>query len=151
MKKAISNSIRTTKYATREDNKERWLLIDADGKTLGRLASKIAKYIMGKNNPMYTPNADLGDWVIVINADKVRITGKRAELKEYLTHSMYPGGQKVKTYKELMDNNPERIIELAVKRMLPKTKLGTKLLKKLNVYKGAAHPHKAQNPIEINL
>jgi large subunit ribosomal protein L13 len=151
MKKAISNSIRTTKYATREDNKERWLLIDADGKTLGRLASKIAKYIMGKNNPMYTPNADLGDWVVVINADKVRITGKRAELKEYLTHSMYPGGQKVKTYKELMDTNPERIIELAVKRMLPKTKLGTKLLQKLNVYKGTEHPHKAQNPIEINL
>ncbi len=151
MKKAISNSIRTTKYATREDNKERWLLIDADGKTLGRLASKIAKYIMGKNNPMYTPNADLGDWVVVINADKVRITGKRAELKEYLTHSMYPGGQKVKTYKELMDTNPERIIELAVKRMLPKTKLGSKLIQKLNVYKGSEHPHKAQNPIEINL
>jgi large subunit ribosomal protein L13 len=151
MKKAISNSIRTTKYATREDNQERWLLINAEGKTLGRLASKIAKYIMGKNNPMYTPNADLGDWVIVINADKVKITGKRAELKEYITHSMYPGGQKVKSYKELMSTNPERIIELAVKRMLPKTKLGSKLIKKLNVYKGTEHPHKAQNPIEINL
>jgi large subunit ribosomal protein L13 len=151
MKKAISNSIRTTKYATREDNQERWLLINAEGKTLGRLASNIAKYIMGKNNPMYTPNADLGDWVIVINADKVKITGKRAELKEYMTHSMYPGGQKVKSYKELLNTNPERIIELAVKRMLPKTKLGSKLIKKLNVYKGAEHPHKAQNPIEINL
>lgn len=151
MKKAISNSIRTTKYATREDNQERWLLINAEGKTLGRLASNIAKYIMGKNNPMYTPNADLGDWVIVINADKVKITGKRAELKEYITHSMYPGGQKVKSYKELINTNPERIIELAVKRMLPKTKLGSKLIKKLNVYKGAEHPHKAQNPIEINL
>jgi large subunit ribosomal protein L13 len=151
MKKAISNSIRTTKYATREDNQERWLLINAEGKTLGRLASNIAKYIMGKNNPMYTPNADLGDWVIVINADKVKITGKRAELKEYITHSMYPGGQKVKSYKELLNTNPERIIELAVKRMLPKTKLGSKLIKKLNVYKGAEHPHKAQNPIEINL
>lgn len=151
MRKVISNSIRTTKFATREDNKERWLLFDAEGKTLGRLASNIAKYITGKNNPIYTPNADLGDWIIVINAEKVKITGNRSELKEYITHSMYPGGQKVKSYKELINTKPEQIIRLAVKRMLPKTKLGSQLIHKLNVYKGPEHPHKAQNPIEINL
>lgn len=151
MKTAISKSIRTTKYAKREDNPEKWFLVNADGKILGRLASEVAKRIRGKNNPQYTPNADTGDWVIVINADKVIMTGKRAEQKDYKTHSGYPGGQKVKTYKELMENSPEKVIELAVKRMLPKTRLGRKLFNKLKVYKGSEHPHSAQNPIELNI
>lgn len=151
MKKAISQSVRTTKFATREDNQERWVIVDADGKILGRLASEVAKLIRGKNNPKFTPNSDMGDWVIVLNAEKVKVTGKRAELKEYLTHSRYPGGQKTRTFTELIKTKPERVIELAVKRMLPKTKLGDKLIHKLKVYRGSEHPHSAQKPVQVNL
>ena len=151
MKTAISKSVRTTKFATREDNPEKWYLVDADGKVLGRLASEIAKRIRGKYNTQYTPNADLGDWVVVINADKVIVTGKRAELKDYKTHSRYPGGQKIRTYKDMMQKNPEKVIELAVKRMLPKTILGKSLIHKLKVYKGSEHPHSAQNPVALSI
>ncbi len=149
MKTAISKSIRTTKFAVRNENPRKWYLVDADGKVLGRLASEIAKRIRGKYNPQYTPNADLGDWVVVINAEKVMMTGNRAEKKEYLTHSGYPGGQKSKTYKDLIVKSPEKVIQLAVKRMLPKTKLGKMLFNKLKVYKGSEHPHSAQNPVEL--
>jgi len=149
MKTVIRKSIRTTKFAVRNENPGKWYLVDADGKILGRLASEIAKRIRGKYNPQYTPNADLGDWVVVINAGKIKMTGKRAEQKEYLTHSGYPGGQKSKTYKELIVKNPEKIIQLAVKRMLPKTRLGKTLFNKLKVYKGSEHPHSAQNPVEL--
>ena len=149
MKTVIRKSIRTTKFAVRNENPGKWYLVDADGKILGRLASEIAKRIRGKYNPQYTPNADLGDWVVVINAGKVKMTGKRAEQKEYLTHSGYPGGQKSKTYKELIVKNPEKVIQLAVKRMLPKTRLGKTLFNKLKVYKGSEHPHSAQNPVEL--
>ena len=149
MKTVIRKSIRTTKFAVRDENPGKWYLVDADGKILGRLASEIAKRIRGKYNPQYTPNADLGDWVVVINAGKVKMTGKRAEQKEYLTHSGYPGGQKSKTYKELIVKNPEKVIQLAVKRMLPKTRLGKTLFNKLKVYKGSEHPHSAQNPVEL--
>lgn len=151
MKKAIRQSIRTTKFATRKDNPEKWVIVDADGKVLGRLASEVAKLIRGKNSPQFTPNADMGDWVIVLNAEKIRVTGKRAELKEYLTHSRYPGGQKVRTFSELIEKRPEKVIELAVKRMLPKTKLGDKLIHKLKVYRGSEHPHSAQKPAQINI
>lgn len=151
MKEAIRKSVRITKYATREENPNNWYVVDAEGKVLGRLASEVAKRIRGKYNPQYTPNADLGDWIVVINADKVRVTGKRAELKDYKTHSRYPGGQKIKSYKEMIENTPERVVELAVKRMLPKTKLGTTLLSKLKVYKGSEHPHSAQKPIALNI
>ena len=149
MKTVIRKSIRTTKFAVRNENPGKWYLVDADGKILGRLASEIAKRIRGKYNTQYTPNADLGDWVVVINAEKVKMTGKRAEQKEYLTHSGYPGGQKSKTYKELIVKNPEKVIQLAVKRMLPKTRLGKTLFNKLKVYKGSEHPHSAQNPVEL--
>lgn len=151
MKEAIRKSVRITKYATREENPNNWYVVDADGKVLGRLASEVAKRIRGKYNPQYTPNADLGDWIVVINADKIRLTGKRAELKDYKTHSRYPGGQKIKSYKEMIENTPERVIELAVKRMLPKTKLGSTLLAKLKVYKGSEHPHSAQKPTVLNI
>jgi large subunit ribosomal protein L13 len=151
MKAEIRNSIRTTKYATKEQNPEKWYLVNAEGKVLGRLATQIAKHIRGKFNPMFTPNADTGDNIIVINAEKVTVTGKRDEFKEYIHYSMYPGGQKVKSYKEMMKSHPERIIELAVKRMLPKTRLGKKLFNKLKVYKGSEHPHVAQQPELINL
>jgi len=151
MKEAIRKSVRITKYATRDENPNNWYVVDAEGKVLGRLASEVAKRIRGKYNPQYTPNADLGDWIVVINADKIRLTGKRAELKDYKTHSRYPGGQKIKSYKEMIENTPERVIELAVKRMLPKTKLGSTLLAKLKVYKGSEHPHSAQKPTVLNI
>lgn len=151
MKTAISKSVRTTKFATREENQEKWYVVDAEGKILGRLASEIAKRIRGKYNPQYTPNADMGDWIVVINAEKVLVTGKRAELKDYKTHSRYPGGQKIRTYKEMMKNMPERVVELAVKRMLPKTILGKSLINKLKVYKGSEHPHSAQKPVALNI
>jgi large subunit ribosomal protein L13 len=151
MKESIRKSVRITKYATRAENPNNWYIVDADGKVLGRLASEVAKRIRGKYNPQYTPNADLGDWVVVINAEKVKVTGKRAELKDYKTHSRYPGGQKIKSYKEMITNTPERVVELAVKRMLPKTKLGTTLIHKLKVYKGSEHPHDAQKPVVLNI
>lgn len=151
MKTELRKTIRTTKFAKREENPCRWYIVDADGKILGRMASEIAKRIRGKYNPKYTPNSDTGDWVIVINAEKVKVTGKREDRKEYITHSGYPGGQRIRTYREIMNTKPEKIIELAVKRMLPKTKLGNKLIKKLKVYKGGEHPHKAQNPVQLEI
>jgi len=150
MKTAISKSIRTTKNATISDNPGKWYVIDADGKVLGRLASDVAKRIRGKYNPQFTPNADLGDCIVIINAEKVKLTGKRADQKDYKTHSGYPGGQKIRTFKELIQKHPERVVELAVRRMLPKTKLGKNLIHKLKVYKGSEHPHSAQKPIVLN-
>ena len=151
MKESIKRSVRITKYATRDENPNNWYVVDADGKVLGRLASEVAKRIRGKYNPQYTPNADLGDWIVVINAEKVKVTGKRAELKDYKTHTRYPGGQRIKSYKEMITETPERVVELSVKRMLPKTKLGATLISKLKVYKGSAHPHDAQKPVVLNI
>lgn len=151
MKSAIKKTNKITKFATKKDNLNKWHLIDADGKVLGRLASEVAKRIRGKYNPQYTPNADTGDWVVVINAEKIKLAGKRADQKEYITHSMYPGGQKKRTFKEMIDKHPDRVITLAVKRMLPKTRLGNRLIHKLKVYKGESHPHSAQNPLLLEL
>lgn len=151
MKAGIKKTNKITKFATSSDNKHNWHIVDANGKVLGRIASEIAKRIRGKYNPQYTPNADTGDWVVVINAEKVVLTGKRADQKEYLTYSGYPGGQKKKTFTEMMDKHPERIIRLAVKRMLPKTRLGSRLIHKLKVYKGDEHPHSAQNPLVLEI
>lgn len=151
MKAGIKKTNKITKFATSSDNKHIWHIVDANGKVLGRIASEIAKRIRGKYNPQYTPNADTGDWVVVINAEKVVLTGKRADQKEYLTYSGYPGGQKKKTFTEMMDKHPERIIRLAVKRMLPKTRLGSRLIHKLKVYKGDEHPHSAQNPLVLEI
>ncbi len=146
MKAGIKKTNRITKFATRSENPEKWLLVDAEGKVLGRMASEIAKRIRGKYSPLYTPNADSGDWVVVVNAEKVKMTGKRELQKEYLTHSQYPGGQKSTSFREMIEKHPDRVIRLAVKRMLPKTKLGNTLIKKLKVYKGSEHPHSAQRP-----
>jgi large subunit ribosomal protein L13 len=151
MKESIKKSVRITKFAKREENPNNWYVVDADGKVLGRLASEVAKRIRGKYNPQFTPNSDVGDWVIVINADKVRLTGKRAELKDYKTHSTYPGGQRIRSYKEVFAATPEKVIQLAVKRMLPKTKLGSTLINKLKVYKGTEHPHTAQKPVALTI
>lgn len=133
------------------DGKRKWFVIDADGLTLGRLSTKIASILRGKTNPSYTPHADTGDFVIVLNAGKVRFTGKKGQVKEYQTFSGYPGGQKIKTAKELYAKKPEYILEHAVKGMLPKNSLGRQMFKKLFLYLGAEHPHAAQKPVALSL
>ena len=134
-------------YMANPDKVERkWHVVDADGQTLGRLASEIAKVLRGKNKPIYTPHIDTGDYVIVVNADKVKVTGKKLDQKIYYRHSDYVGGMKEFTLREMMDRKPERVIELAVKGMLPKGPLGRAMIKKLHVYAGPEHDHAAQKP-----
>ena len=123
-----------------------WVVFDASDKILGRFATKIADKLRGKDKPTFTPHVDGGDFVIVINADKLKVTGNKAEQKKYFKHSLYPGGLKEKSYKEVLESTPERIIENAVKGMLPKNKLGKSIIKKLKVYSGSEHPHESQNP-----
>jgi len=125
-----------------------WVIFDASDKVLGRFATKIADKLRGKDKPTFTPHVDGGDFVVVINAEKLKVTGNKAEQKKYYKHSLYPGGLKEKSYKEVLENNPERIIENAVKGMLPKNKLGKSMIKKLKVYSGSEHPHESQNPTE---
>ena len=127
-----------------------WVVFDASDKVLGRFATKIADKLRGKDKPTSTPHVDGGDFVVVINADKVKVTGNKAEQKKYYKHSLYPGGLKEKSYKELLESNPERIIKNAVKGMLPKNKLGKSIIKKLKIYSGSNHPHESQNPSEWN-
>jgi large subunit ribosomal protein L13 len=140
-----------TKFIKTEDANRKWYLVDAKDQVLGRLASRIAMVIRGKNKPIFTPNTDTGDFVVVVNAEKIKVTGKREYLKKYITHSGYPGGQKITSFQELMNKRPESVVEMAVRRMLPKTKLGNKLIKKLKVYAGNTHPHSAQKPESITL
>lgn len=140
-----------TEYYKREDAEMKWYLIDAKDKVLGRLASEIARIIRGKNKAIFTPNADTGDFVIVINAEHVKVTGKRAILKDYLRYSGYPGGLKRTSFTKMREKNPEYILWHAVKGMLPKNRLGNKLIRKLKVYSGNQHPHTAQKPIQINI
>ena len=128
------------------DNQGRWYLLDAENAILGRLASTIAARLRGKHNPLFTPHVDTGDWIIVINADKVALTGKKWDQKNYYRHSGYIGGIKTITAKKLMEKRPEDLILFAVKGMLPKNRLGRKLFKKLKVYSGEQHPHEAQQP-----
>lgn len=135
-----------TYVAKSEDIEKKWYLIDARGKTVGRLATKIAKLLRGKDKPQFTPHADIGDFVIVINADKVRFTGKKGSQKTYYWHTPYPGGLKSITAGELLKKKPEEIIRKAVWGMLPKTKWQKKLIKRLKVYSGDNHPHHAQKP-----
>ncbi len=127
-----------------------WVVFDASDKVLGRFATKIADKLRGKDKPTFTPHVDGGDFVVVINADKVKVTGNKAEQKKYYKHSLYPGGLKETSYKEILESTPERIIENAVKGMLPKNKLGKSIIKKLKVYSGPVHPHESQNPSEWN-
>ncbi len=137
--------------AKKETVERNWRVIDADGAILGRLAAKIAVTLMGKDKPIYTPHVDTGDFVIVINADKVRVTGNKAETKEYQRYSGYPGGQKIISYKRMIERHPERVVEMAVKRMLPKNTLGAHMYKKLKVYRGPEHDHTAQQPQKMEL
>ena len=124
----------------------KWYVVDADGCTLGRLASEVASVLRGKNKPQYTPNVDTGDYVIVINADKINVTGKKLDQKIYYRHSEYVGGMKETTLREMMAKKPEKVVDLAVKGMLPKGPLGRQMYTKLHVYAGAEHPHAAQKP-----
>ena len=130
----------------KEEVQRNWFVVDATDRVLGRVATKIADKIRGKDKPTFTPHVDGGDFVIVINADKLKVTGNKAEQKKYFKHSLYPGGLKEKSYKEVLESTPERIIENAVKGMLPKNKLGKSIIKKLKVYSGSEHPHESQNP-----
>ncbi len=133
------------------DNPNKWWVVDAEGAILGRLASQVAATLRGKNNPLYTPHADLGDSVVVINAEKIVLTGKKMEQKNYYRHSGYIGGLKTITAKKLIEKRPEDVIRFAVKGMLPKNSLGRRLFKKLKVYTGDQHPHGAQQPETMNI
>jgi large subunit ribosomal protein L13 len=131
--------------------KRDWYVIDASGKTLGRLATRIASMLRGKNNPGYVPFMDNGDFVIVVNAEKVHVTGMKREKKTYWSHTGYPGGLKLTSFKEMMEKDPTFAVRNAVKGMLPHNRLGRRLLKKLKIYAGPDHPHKAQQPMELEL
>ena len=128
-----------------------WHLIDAEDKVLGRLAVKIATILSGKNKAQYSPNADLGDFVVVVNAEKVKVTGNKSSQKNYYHHTGYPGGLKSKSFEKMQQDSPEKIIEKAVKGMLPKNKLANQIIKKLKVYSGSTHPHIGQQPKEFSL
>jgi len=140
-----------TKFIKSSDVEKKWYVVDAKDQVLGRLASKIASILRGKHKPVFTPNMDNGDYVIVINADKVRLTGKREELKTYIRYTGYPGGQKVTSFKEMIAKKPEFVIYHAVKGMLPKNRLGRKIIKNLKIYAGETHPHSAQKPETLSL
>ena len=139
-------------YMANPDKIERkWYVVDAEGCTLGRLASGVASVLRGKNKPQFTPHVDTGDYVIIVNADKIKVTGKKLEQKIYYNHSDYVGGMRETTLKEMLAKKPERVIELAVKGMLPKGPLGRQMIKKLHVYAGAEHNHAAQQPKALEI
>lgn len=141
-------------YIAREEeikDSKRWFLVDAQGQVLGRMATRIAHILRGKHKPIYSPHQDAGDFVVVVNAEKVRVTGKKMGQKSYFRHSGYPGGVTITPVSLMLQRHPERVIEFAVKRMLPKNALGRIMFRKLKVYSGADHPHTAQQPQVLNL
>ncbi|MCL6571191.1 MAG: 50S ribosomal protein L13 [Bacillus sp. (in: Bacteria)] len=138
--------MRTTFMANANTIERKWYVVDAEGKTLGRLASEVASILRGKYKPTFTPNVDTGDHVIILNASKVVLTGKKLTDKIYYRHTMHPGGLKQRTALEMRTNYPEKMLELAIKGMLPKNSLGSQIFRKLNVYAGSEHPHQAQQP-----
>jgi large subunit ribosomal protein L13 len=138
--------MRTTYMAKPNEVERKWYVIDAEGKTLGRLASEAAALIRGKHKPQFTPHVDTGDFVIIINAEKIVLTGKKLQNKMYYRHSLYPGGLKVTSAQDMIKNKPTRVLEQAIHGMLPKNRLGEKMKLKLKVYAGSEHPHQAQNP-----
>ena len=140
-----------TYYAKPGEVEREWVLIDAENQVLGRVATKAATILKGKHKPQYTPHVDTGDFVVIINADKIRMTGTKAQHKEYYRHSGFPGGLKMETFTEAMEKHPELVIERAVKGMLPKNTLGRAMGKKLKVYAGPDHPHAAQSPRQIQV
>lgn len=140
-----------TYFANKENIDQKWYVVDATGEILGRLASQIAKVLRGKHKPEYTPHADAGDHVIVINAAGIKVTGKKETDKQYYTHSGYPGGIKEISFDKLMQKDATRALQIAVKGMMPKNPLGRAMLRKLKIYAGAEHPHTAQQPVVVNL
>jgi len=140
-----------TYNAKNETAQHNWFIVDAAGKTLGRLSSEIAKRLRGKHKPEYTPHVDTGDYIVVVNAGQVKVTGNKSKDKMYYTHSGYPGGLKETTFEKLLARHPERVIELAVKGMLPKNPLGRAMYRKLKVYAGTEHPHTAQQPQVLDI
>jgi large subunit ribosomal protein L13 len=140
-----------TPWVKKEEVKREWYIVDAKDKVLGRLASKLAYILQGKNLPDYTPHIDQADFIVVINAKKVKLTGKKLDQKVYWNHSGYMGGLKLETARKLLEKRPEQLIYLAVKRMLPRNKMRDKLLKKLKIYAGESHPHSAQNPKPLEI
>lgn len=148
-------TVDTLSYKTISANKEtanrQWMLIDAEGQKLGRVSTQIAKILRGKHKPNFTPHADCGDYVVVVNAEKVDLTGNKLEDKKYIRHTGYPGGQRETSAELLLQKHPERLIESAVRGMLPKNKLGRAIFKNMKVYVGSEHPHDAQNPTKIDL
>ena len=139
-------------YSAKPETVQRdWFIVDADGKTLGRMATEIASRLRGKHKPEYTPHVDTGDYIVVVNADKVRVTGNKTTDKMYHRHTEFPGGLKTMSFEKLLAHAPDRIIQSAVKGMLPKGPLGRAMFRKLKVYAGSAHPHTAQQPKELNI
>ncbi|MCK5564383.1 MAG: 50S ribosomal protein L13 [Planctomycetes bacterium] len=137
--------------AKKEDVKPKWRVVDAEGQVLGRMAVKVATVLMGKDKPIYTAHVDTGDYVIVVNAAKIKVSGKKGEQKEYQHYTGYPGGQRITTFEEMMEKKPEKVVEMAIRRMLPKNTLGKHMLKKLKVYSGPEHEHAAQKPEVMEL
>ncbi len=142
---------KVTASIKKDDSEKKWLLIDAENKVLGRLATRIATILRGKDNPLFTPNYDSGNFVVVINAEKVKLTGNKIKDKEYHYHTFYPGGLKTIKVSEMLTKHPEEVLRRAVRGMLPKNRLGRALIKKLKIYCGSEHPHKAQKPIKIEV
>ena len=142
---------KSTYFFKQSEVEQKWYLVDAQGQTLGRLATQVAKVLRGKHKPVFTPNIDAGDFVIAVNAEKIKLTGKRTELKEYFHYTGYPGGAVFDSFKDMVKKNPQRVIEHAVKGMLPHNRLGKKIIKKLKVYSGVEHPHMAQKPEALAL
>jgi large subunit ribosomal protein L13 len=134
----------------KEDIQRKWFVVDAEGKTLGRLATRVATILRGKHKPMYTPHLDVGDYVIVVNAEKVRLTGQKEWQKTYYRHTGYPGGIKATSYQDMIDRHPDRVIRFAIKGMLPDNVLGRQQLSKLKIYAGPDHPHGGAQPEELN-
>ena len=148
--RGLSHAVKTY-VATPSDRERNWLLVDADGQTLGRLATQIADALRGKRKPTYTPHIDTGDFVVVINAEKIAVSGNKRADKLYHRHSGYPGGLKTRTLNDMLERRPEEVIRLAVKGMLPRTKLGRAQLTKLKIYAGPEHPHEAQAPTTLEV
>ncbi len=142
---------KATKFFKTSDTTQKWHLVDANGQTLGRVATQVARLLRGKHKPMFTPNADMGDFVVVVNAANIKLTGKRTELKEYFHYTGYPGGAVFTKFQDLVRKHPQRVFEHAIKGMLPHNRLGRQIIKKMKVYAGAEHPHSAQRPEAFQL
>ncbi|MGD9809590.1 MAG: 50S ribosomal protein L13 [Deferribacterales bacterium] len=138
-------------WAKPDEIEKKWFVLDAENKILGRLATEVATILMGKHKPTYTPSIDTGDFIVIVNAEKFAVTGKKMEDKKYYRHSGYLGGIKERSLKEQLEKAPEEVIRMAVRRMLPKTKMGRAMIKKLKIYTGAEHPHAAQNPEVLDI